>query len=183
MRRKHTLVRVVVVAAALVVGAVAIPTAHAVTARTEAGIGATSFFQLMAKHSRKCLTVPGETYGDLITQWECADWAASRWRKIPTDSGYFLLVHKQTKKCLAVPGSSDENGVNVVILTCNAQKANQQFKAVRFVPVPAPPQPLYKIVARHSGKCIEVEAAATANGADIQQNVCNVTDHRLWSFV
>lgn len=45
------------------------------------------------------------------------------------------------------------------------------------------PQTVVQLTAAHSGKCLDVEGAKTANGIDVQQYTCNVSDGQRWSAV
>lgn len=40
----------------------------------------------------------------------------------------------------------------------------------------------YQLVAQHSSRCLEVEAASTANAADVQQGSCTGAGHQKWTL-
>src|SRR5262245_19531854 len=58
--------------------------------------------------------------------------------------------------------------------------------AAGFVLMPvaqaAVPTGLTTVVAKHSGKCVDARAAATANGTAVQQYACNGSGAQLWQF-
>ncbi|MEV4116246.1 RICIN domain-containing protein [Nonomuraea sp. NPDC049695] len=41
--------------------------------------------------------------------------------------------------------------------------------------------PSYRTTARHSGKCLDVSGASTADGADIQQYACGSGTNQQWT--
>jgi hypothetical protein len=182
MRGKRMSFRWVLVAAAVAIGALSASNAHAMTPHVDVETGFV-YSKIVALHSQKCITQPGGTFGDAILQYICTVSPGSQWRELITEDGYFALVHAATGRCLEVPAFSEQNGANVAIATCNLDY-HQQFRTVRAVPLPPPPngEAAYRIIIRHSGKCLEVAGANTGNGAEIQQNICSLARHRLWHF-
>lgn len=74
-------------------------------------------------------------------------------------------------KCLDITGVSQSNGALAQIYDCQpGAQTNQQFY---FFYVPGSGTPgMYQIVARHSGKCLDVVGASTSAGALVQQYDC-----------
>jgi hypothetical protein len=48
---------------------------------------------------------------------------------------------------------------------------------------PPPPSGYYKVIAKHSGKCLDVNGASTADGANVQQWSCNGGNNQRWKLV
>jgi hypothetical protein len=83
----------------------------------------------------------------------------------------FTVVNQQTGKCLAVNGSSTADGATVIQSTCNGG-LNQQFTS-RKVTYSGNDTHDYQLLARHSGKCVDVSTISTAARAPIHQWTCN----------
>jgi hypothetical protein len=146
------------------------------TASSDAAVAATAY-RLTVRHSGKCLTRPGGTWGDAVVQWDCLDRYSlgQQWRMEDTDSSYFLLVNVRDGQCLDIEAASTKDGGDAHMWPCHGQ-AHQQFKLVLVQPG------YYQIVARHSGKCLEVDNRSMYNGAQVQQFACSKAEHRQWNF-
>ena len=48
---------------------------------------------------------------------------------------------------------------------------------------PPPAGTYYQVIAKHSGKCLDVSAASLVNGANVQQWACNGGDNQRWKLV
>jgi len=84
-------------------------------------------------------------------------------------------------KCLDVTGVSQDNGAPLQMYDClGAAQTNQRFYLfyVRGSGTPG----RYQIVAQHSGKCLDVAYASTAEGAPIIQYDCQGYTHynQIW---
>ena len=50
-------------------------------------------------------------------------------------------------------------------------------------PPPPPPSGYYKVIAKHSGKCLDVAGVSTADGAKVQQWSCTGGNNQRWKLV
>jgi rhamnogalacturonan endolyase len=71
---------------------------------------------------------------------------------------------------------STADGADVVQWTASTSSTNQQFQLV------STGDGYYRIVARHSGKCVEVLGSSTAAGADVVQYTCNGGNNQSFKF-
>ena len=76
-------------------------------------------FELVARHSGKCLDVNGASLDDFarVIQWDCHDGANQQWRFEPAGDGYYVLVARHSGKALDVIGESVENAAPIVQYT------------------------------------------------------------------
>ncbi|MFD0899288.1 RICIN domain-containing protein [Actinomadura sediminis] len=86
----------------------------------------------------------------------------------------YTAVNRQSGKCLDVNGLSTADGAAVQQWTCNGG-ANQRF-TLRKVTSSGSDSHDYQLVARHSGKCVDVSGISTAPRALIHQWPCNPAD-------
>ena len=91
-------------------------------------------------------------------------------RPSPTKSSR-TVVSQQTGKCLDINGVSTADGAAVIQWTCHSG-TNQQF-TLRKVTYAGNDSHDYQLVARHSGKCVDVSGVSTAAGARVHQWTCN----------
>ena len=132
-------------------------------------------YELIARHSGKCLDVYGGSTDDAATiiQWSCHGGPNQRWRLEPTGDGYVRLIATHSGKALDVYGASTDDGA-VLIQWPPHSGTNQQWQL----------QPAgsgyYSIAARHSGKMIDVDHALTSDGATILQWPANGGLNQQW---
>src|SRR5262249_3731310 len=81
-----------------------------------AAIGAGKTFDIQARHSGKCLDVPGGSRADgtRVQQWECLEVPNQHWQFIAVEKGWVKIVNVHSGKCLQVEGAARENGARVV---------------------------------------------------------------------
>jgi hypothetical protein len=152
--------------------------------------GSPGYYEFKAKHSGQCIDVAnGSTSsGATIKQYTCGGQANQQWSlrsmdpKEPPTGGY-QLVAKHSSKCLDVSNASMANGA-----------AMQQWECLNPAKLPAPGNQIfdlvsqggsyYHLVARHSGKCLDVPSASTEDGIALQQWAClePAKDHQLWKL-
>lgn len=71
--------------------------------------------------------------------------------------------------------ASTANGANIIQYTCGSGHNQQwQWQAVAGTSY-------FHLVARHSGRCLEVVDSGTGDGADITQNTCGSGTNQQWS--
>lgn len=129
----------------------------------------------VAQHSQLCLdnTNLGTGDGNRQQQFHCEGGDQQLWnfRPVAGVANTYTVVNQQSGKCLDVSAVSSADGAAVQQWTCNGQQ-NQQF-ALRKVTYSGNDAHDYQLVARHSGKCVDVSTVSTAPGALIHQWTCN----------
>jgi Glycosyl hydrolase family 12/Ricin-type beta-trefoil lectin domain len=140
------------------------PTATPTTAPAGAGT-------IVNKNSGKCVdaAAAGTANGTVVQQFTCNGTNAQRWSRIATDSGYFRIGNSNsTNQVINIAGPSTADGALASLQTYGGG-TNQQWLPVSeaggFV----------HLIVRNSGKCLDVPAASTADGVQLQQFTCNGT--------
>ncbi|MEV0716224.1 RICIN domain-containing protein [Asanoa sp. NPDC050611] len=131
----------------------------------------------VAQHSQQCLDNTGliSTDGNAQQQFYCEGGDQQLWnfRPVAGVADTYTVVNQQSGKCLDVNGVSTANGAAVIQWTCQ-NGLNQQF-TLRKVTYSGNDSHDYQLVARHSGKCVDVSGVSTAARAPIIQWTCNAS--------
>ncbi|MEO3748040.1 RICIN domain-containing protein [Plantactinospora sp. B5E13] len=131
----------------------------------------------VAQHSQQCLDNPGLSTADgtVQQQYYCEGGDQQLWnfRPVAGVANTYTVVNQQSGKCLDVSGVSTADGAVVHQWTCH-NGLNQQF-TLRRVTYPGNDSHDYQLVARHSGKCVDVSTVSTAARAPVHQWTCNAT--------
>ncbi|MEU4769955.1 RICIN domain-containing protein [Actinosynnema sp. NPDC023794] len=147
----------------------------------------------VAQHSQQCLDNAdlGTADGNRQQQFPCEGGDQQSWdfRPVADVANTYTVVNQQTGKCLAVNGSSSADGAAVQQWTCAPGAQNQQF-ALRKVTYSGNDPHDYQLVARHSGKCVDVNGVSAAVRATVHQWTCKPAGQssplnqtwRLWGF-
>jgi hypothetical protein len=129
----------------------------------------------VAQHSQQCLdnTNLSTADGNQQQQFSCEGGDQQLWnfRPVAGVADTYTVLNQQTGKCLSVNDSSTADGAAVVQSTCDGG-LNQQFTA-RKVTYSGNDAHDYQLLARHSGKCVDVSTVSTAARAPIHQWTCN----------
>ncbi|HEX6681258.1 MAG TPA: RICIN domain-containing protein [Candidatus Limnocylindrales bacterium] len=129
-----------------------------------------------AQHSQQCLddTNLSTANGTQQQQHFCEGGNQQLWNFHPVAgvANTYTIVNQHSGKCLDVNGVSTADGAAVIQWTCNSGAQNQQF-TLRRVSYGGNDPHDHQLVARHSGKCVDVSAISTAAGALIHQWTCN----------
>lgn len=129
----------------------------------------------VAQHSQQCLNNAGSstTDGTVQQQNHCDGGDQQLWnfRPVAGVANTYTVVNQQSGKCLDVSGVSTADGAAVHQWTC-LNGLNQQF-SLRKVTYSGNDSHDYQLVARHSGKCVDVSTISTAAGAAVHQWTCN----------
>jgi uncharacterized protein (DUF1800 family) len=134
-------------------------------------------YELVARHSDKCLDVSGASTEDVapVIQWTCNGGLNQRWTLHPAADGYYLLVAAHSGKALDVEGESLADGARVIQYTVHGG-SNQQWMLQ-----PAG-EGIYTLTARHSGKALDVSGAGTDDGAPVIQWTLHGGSNQQWLF-
>ncbi|SED05168.1 Glycosyl hydrolases family 39 [Amycolatopsis tolypomycina] len=145
----------------------------------------------VAQHSQQCLdnTDLGTADGNRQQQDFCEGGAQQQWtfRPVAGVAGAYTVVNQQSGKCLEVAGASADDGAAVQQRTCTDGATNQQFSP-RRVTYGGNDAHDYQLVARHSGKCVDVSGVSTAARGAVIQWTCKPVNQnsplnqtwRLW---
>ncbi|MFC3890627.1 RICIN domain-containing protein [Lentzea rhizosphaerae] len=136
-------------------------------AGTLTGVGGGPYYNLVARHSGKCVDVTSNSAADgaTVLQYTCGAGLNQQWRLTDAGGGYFQVIAQHSGKCLDVSDASTTNGAGVLQYRCGSG-TNQQWA------FQDQGNGNYRLVARHSGKCLDVSDASTANGARLIQWTC-----------
>jgi hypothetical protein len=123
----------------------------------------------VAQHSQQCL----DAEGDRQQQFPCEGGDQQLWnfRPVAGVANTYTVVNQRTGRCLDVEGASTADGAAVLQWTCTGA-TNQQFTTRRVTYSGNDPHD-HQLVARHSGKCVDVSAISTAARAAVHQWTCN----------
>ncbi|GAB1818817.1 RICIN domain-containing protein [Herbidospora sp. RD11066] len=129
----------------------------------------------VAQHSQQCLDDPNSATADgtVQQQFSCEGGDQQLWdfRPVSGVSGTYTVVNRHSGKCLDVNAVSTADGAPVIQWTCANGAQNQQF-ALRKVTYSGNDAHDYQLVARHSGKCVDVSTVSTAPRAAVHQWTC-----------
>ena len=97
---------------------------------------------------------------------------------MPTNGGFFRVVNRNAPDTgWDIAGASTANGAKVQLWADNGGANHQQWRPV------ANGEGLWRLVARHSGKCLDVTDGSTANGVQLQQWDCNGNPAQVFRIV
>lgn len=138
-------------------------------------------YELLARHSRRCLEVPGGSTVDnqLLDQWDCvAGSVHERFQLAPVPgTELYTLRAVHSAKCAGVAASGTGDGAAVTQTPCDETLASQH---VTVGYVDGGGDTVVQLRFAHSGKCGAVAADDTANGADFVQQPCAATASQQW---
>ena len=131
-------------------------------------------YQLVARHSEKCLDVPEWSLNDgmPIIQWTCNGGDNQAWNLETAPDGYSRLIARHSGKCLDVSGESTEDRAEIIQWPCHGG-ANQQWRVEAVAGG-------FQLVARHSFKCMDVRGESTNDGGSIIQWTCHFGANQTW---
>jgi beta-glucosidase len=145
-------------------------------------ISTADWFAVINQRTERCLDAKdwGTANGTAVQQWVCpAPQPNAEWKFVPATDGYFQIANRNASdKVLDVAGGTGATGDGAKVrLWTSTGAANQQWK----------PEPVgngyYRLIARHSNKCLEVPGAPEQNGVVLEQRTCNgsaAQAFRLW---
>lgn len=133
-------------------------------------------FRITAKHSGQDMSVPAwsQNDGTIIEQWTPLGQTNQVFNVQMTSSGYKLMP-SYNAKAVTVNGNSTANGAAINQWT-EVESPNQRFSIIDVG------GGYYKIVARHSGKCLAVNNTGMNDGDDVVQWEWLNYDNFKWQF-
>lgn len=137
-------------------------------------------YEIVSKKSLKCLdVVNGSTSNHAnVQQYTCHGGSNQRWwvrfRPIAMN-----LIAKHSSKCIDVAGGFTADTTNIQQYTCH-DGDNQKWSIGSTTTVNG--VSYFTLVARHSGKCMDVAGGSTADHANVQQYTCHAGDNQKWSI-
>ena len=144
------------------------------------GISTTAWYSVVNQNSNLCLDNDnwGTTNGTRLIQWTCgATQFNQQFQFVPTSGGYYRLVSRHAPALVIdVSGVSTANSAPVHLWTWVGGN-NQQWIPESMG------SGVYRFRARHSGRCLDVPAASTATGVQLQQYDCNGTGAQSFRLV
>lgn len=133
-------------------------------------------YKLLAVVSAKAFDVAGASLLDKgnIQQWADNGGTAQRFfiRRVAGSAADFNIINKNSGRCLDVFAGSTADGANVQQFGCNGNP-QQRFRFSARSLGSTVPAGRYVLRAAHSGKCMDVAASSTADGAVVQQYSCD----------
>jgi hypothetical protein len=142
-------------------------------------ISPTTWYSVVNRASNKCVDArsSGTANGTAIQQWTCNNSNAQQYQVQPTSAGFNRINNRNSPaQVLDVSGVSAADNAIVHLWTYGGGN-NQQWQAV------SEGGGYYRFVNRHSGKCLDVPAASTADGVQLVQYTCNGTAAQSFRLV
>jgi hypothetical protein len=147
----------------------------------------------VSRRSNLCLAAPlGRTdAGAQLVQRTCGTDFGTGFLLVAKDQpDTYELVNSGTSRCADVLGSSVDDGAPVVQWDCNGG-ASQTFQLSPLTDTTGADTGYVRIVAAHSGKCLDVTAISADEGAPIQQYACRdpaaeidpTAGNQSWRFI
>jgi microsomal dipeptidase-like Zn-dependent dipeptidase len=139
--------------------------------------------QLRVVRDNKCLDVSGGSSADgaSIVESPCDGRTSQRWQPRTTSGGLTEYSNEKSGKCLRVALDSSAAGAQLVQASCAGlssqrfiQRAPTKLQTYELLPV--------ALSAYHAGRCLDVEAAATTDGAKVKQWACNGAPNQRWQL-
>ncbi|WP_155391650.1 beta-1,3-glucanase family protein [Catellatospora paridis] len=134
-------------------------------------ISSTTWYSVINKTSNKCVDArsSGTANGTAIQQYTCNNSFAQQYLFQPTSGGYVRINNRNNPaQVLDVNGVSAADNALIHLWTYGGGN-NQQWLPV------SEGGGYYHFVSRHSGKCLDVPAASTADSVQLVQYTCNGT--------
>ena len=157
-------------AATTVVAATAL-TAILTSQEANAAISPTTWYTAVNKNSGKCVDprAAGTANGTAVQQFACNGSTAQQWQFQTTSDGY-VRINNRGNAAQVIDVSNVATTDNALIhLWAFGGGNNQQWLPVEEA------DGAYHFVSRHSGKCLDVPGASTADSVQLVQYTCNGT--------
>ncbi|MFI0513031.1 RICIN domain-containing protein [Streptomyces sp. WSLK1-5] len=139
------------------------------------------YHEIRVEHSGMCLDVAyySTQNGAQVVQANCTGGTNQQWKITPLGGDRFTIKARHSDKCLDVAWASTRERASVVQANCTGA-ANQawgffggpQYERRSDGKDMPKSYEFYKLVALHSGHCLDVEGLSLANGAHVIQAHC-----------
>ena len=141
---------------------------------TDVGNG---WYKMTNVNSGKAIDVAGNASNDgaNIQQWSDNGSGAQRFSIKRVNGNEFSVINQTSGKCMDVAWGNTADGTNIQQWSCNGGAAQRYRFVPKSVNGVAVPVGRYSIKSVHSGRCLDIPGASTANGALLQQWGCNGT--------
>jgi hypothetical protein len=175
-------------ALAVIVGAGLIAGPATTVQASGAWTDVSEYFLVAARHSDRCLDVSGnsQSNGAKLQQYWCHEGLNQQWRLVFTGltdeygGPWYELQVASSHKCIDIEGASTGNRARAQQYTCHGGD-NQLF---RLVDVSYDYSRIYyELVAKHSGKCLDVEGDLVTDNAKVWQYTCDEGYNQQWALV
>lgn len=146
----------------------------------QGSVDPSAWYRVRNVHSGACLDAAdwGTGDGTALQQWSCTTGANQGWQFRPAGDGTYQVVNRHNAKVWDVDGGPGATAAGArVHLWSYVGGGNQQWRAE-----PSGAAGQYRFVARHSGKCLAVDGASTANGARLAQQACDGSPAQTFSL-
>jgi uncharacterized protein (DUF1800 family) len=133
------------------------------------------YFQIVARHSGKCLDVSGASLnaGAPVIQSDCGTALNQQWSFESVAGGDYRITVRHSADVLGVSGASLADGAPVVQSTPNGGQ-DQLWSLERHA------DGYCRIVVRHSGKALDVSGASQTSGASVVQSTPGTGESQQW---
>ena len=144
--------------------------------------GGGGMYYIKAMHSGKCLDVTGAATGNgaNIQQYQCLDVPQQKWRLAEATDKIVKIVSKKSSKVMEVANSSLSLDANIQQWTYDGY-INKWFIMARMSDEDGGEE-YYRIISQVSGMCLNVQAASTADGANVVQFDCLDVDQQKFTL-
>ena len=139
-----------------------------------------AWYNVVNQNSQSCVDARkfGTANGTIVQQWACGSQQSNQeWQFQPTSGGFFKVANRNApSEVWDVAHVGTANG-SLIQLWAFGGGLNQQWQPV------STGNGTFKFVARNSGRCLDVPAASTANGVQLQIFDCNGTSAHSFKLV
>jgi hypothetical protein len=136
--------------------------------------------------SEKCIDNPGGQLGNnvIMTIYTCTPGAYNeQWYEIDTDSGYVQIRNRKSGKCLTVRNASMDDNELVIQFRCEGAGTNADWFPQYVTEDQDTGEDFYRLINRHSRRCLTVQNASSNNGARLLQYDCFPPQgNNLWTW-
>jgi hypothetical protein len=142
-------------------------------------IDSSKYYQIIAKHSNKALTVAkaSQTIGAAVVQAALANVANQKWKIVPTTNGFYRLKSLNSGLSLDIRWGVKRQGARLQQWANQATSQSQEWEIV------AVSNGYFKIVNRNSGFNLSVPIYSTLNDMSIVQLNELSYSEQLWKIV
>lgn len=138
-----------------------------------------NYYKITSANSGLALTAVSGSAGANVVQatWTGAD--TQKWSTVSVGNGYYKIVSKSNNLCLDVAAGLSEAGSNVQVWEDNGLDPQQwRLEIVSGIKTNVP----YIVMAKHSGKVLDVDNGLLTGGANVHQWESNGENWQKWTL-